>query len=52
MTAYVIAGLVVVWVLALIYRRWLDHVDRAWYDEIRRRERLRILLRREREIRK
>jgi len=52
MSLYVIVGLVAIWLLVMIYRRWLDHVDRAWYDEIRRRERLRILLRREREIRK
>jgi hypothetical protein len=42
-----LAGLLLVAgvVLVLIYRRWLKH-ERARYDEIHRRERLRILLRR------
>jgi len=52
MSLYITVGLAVVALLLTVYYRWLDHVTRARYDEIGRRERLRILLRREREIRK
>jgi len=52
MSLYISVGLAVVALLLTVYNRWLDHAARARYDEIGRRERLRILLRREREIRK
>lgn len=44
MTSYAIAVVLIV-VLLVIYRRRLEHHDRARYDEIRQRERLRTLLR-------
>jgi len=40
MSIYLVAVCVVVAVALAVFRRWRDHVDRAWYDEIRRRERL------------
>jgi hypothetical protein len=47
MTTYaIVVLLLIVGVLALLHRRGVAH-ERRRYDEIRRRERLRILLRRE-----
>jgi len=43
---YVFAAVLLVVVLVAIYRRWLRH-ERQRDDEIRQRERLRVLLRRE-----
>jgi len=52
MSLYISVGLGVVALLLWVYNRWLDHLERVRYDEIGRRERLRALLRHEREIRK
>lgn len=44
MTSYAIAAVILV-VMLILYRRRLEQHDRARYDEIRQRERLRTLLR-------